>query len=181
MDFPSPDKRTPAAVLLLRRSVFTDERSGQAWTIGRGCTPLYESHHRWPYLARGQTMLRITKQKTQQSFAVSSGGRQARDWVQELVTIMGELGPWIRTVIDMEHVHYVDAFGEKALHWLNRIGARFIARNTYCVGLCDRLELYRLTVADGEPPKYKGRNDELAPSARFGAPGQLSPKAKGRH
>ena len=72
------------------------------------------------------------KAKTQQSFAVSSGGRQARDWVQELVTIMGELGPWTRTVIDMEHVHYVDALGEKALHWLNRIGARFIARNSYC-------------------------------------------------
>jgi hypothetical protein len=31
------------------------------------------------------------KAKAQQSFAVSSGGRQARDWVQELVTIMGEL------------------------------------------------------------------------------------------
>jgi hypothetical protein len=39
---------------------------------------------------------------------------------------MRELGPGTRTVIDIEHVHNVDALEEKALHWLNRVGARLI-------------------------------------------------------
>jgi hypothetical protein len=128
-----------------------------------------------------QTMLRITKQKRNDHLLFVLEGRLAGDWVQELVTSTCELGPGTRTVIDIEHVHYVDALGEKALHWLNRVGAGFIAGNTYCVGLCDRLKLRRLTGAERNPQKHKRRNDDLTPSGRSWSPQQRSSKAKGRH
>ena len=53
------------------------------------------------------------KAKAQRSFAVSSSGVPGTSGVQELVTIMRELGPGPRTVIDIEHVHNVDALGRK--------------------------------------------------------------------
>lgn len=71
-------------------------------------------------------------------------GRLAGEWAQELVWVTRELSPETKAVIDIEHVHYVDALGEKALHWLNRLGATFVARNAYGVHLCDRLDLHRL-------------------------------------
>jgi hypothetical protein len=83
-------------------------------------------------------------------------------------------------VIDIEHVHCVDALGEKALHSFNR-RSWIIARNTHCVGLCDRLELRRVTVAESEPGKHIGRNGELAPSACSWSSRQRSPKEKGQH
>lgn len=97
------------------------------------------------------------------------------------MTTTRELGPGTRTVIDIEHVHYVDALGEKALHWLNRVGAGFIARNTYCVGLCDQLKLRRLTGAESNPQKHKRRNDELTPSARSSSVRLRATKPKIRH
>jgi hypothetical protein len=96
--------------------------------------------------------------------------------VQELVTIMRELGPGTTTVTDIEHVQYVDALGGK--RFIGSIASELDLSHgiRVGVGLCNRLESHRLTVPDGEP-----RRNELAPSARSGSPRQRSLKAKGRH
>ena len=47
------------------------------------------------------------------------------------------------------------------------------------LGLCDRLELYRLTVADGEPPKHtRGGMRSWPHRSRFGLPGSVPPKRR---
>jgi hypothetical protein len=48
-------------------------------------------------------------------------------------------------IFDIEDVLFVDRLGEKALQWLNHLGARFVARNAYGVDLCNRLQLCRFT------------------------------------
>jgi len=57
------------------------------------------------------------------------------DWVQELVWVARELHPLSKAVIDIENVHFVDSLGEKALHWLDHLGAAFVAQNAYGVRL----------------------------------------------
>jgi hypothetical protein len=95
-------------------------------------------------------MLRITISKCKDHPMYVLEGRLVGEWVQELVWATRELSPGANAVIDIEHVHYVDPLGEKALGWLNRLGAAFVTRNAYGAYLCDRLELHRLTAAGSE-------------------------------
>ena len=95
-------------------------------------------------------MLRITVRKCEDHLLYILEGRLAGDWVQELVWITRELCPGTNAVIDIENVHYVDQLGEKSLHWLNRLGAAFVADNPYGVHLCERLNLRRMTMAEND-------------------------------
>ena len=96
-------------------------------------------------------MLRITITKCKDRPLYVLEGRLAGEWVEEVVWVTRGLSPGSRAVIDIEQLHYVDPLGEKALHWLNRMGAGFVARNAYGVDLCERLELHRLTAAERDP------------------------------
>jgi hypothetical protein len=123
-------------------------------------------------------MLRITMSKCQDRPMYVLEGRLAGEWVGELMRVTRALHPGTRAVIDIEHMHYVDALGEKALHWLNRLGAVFVARNNYGVDLCDRLKLRRLPACDSGEENPKERDEELATSARSCSPRQGPTKKK---
>jgi hypothetical protein len=69
-------------------------------------------------------------------------GRLAGDWVEELLRVTACLCPGTNSVFDIEHVFYVDSLGERALQWLNHLGASFVAQNAYGVDLCERLHLH---------------------------------------
>ncbi len=43
--------------------------------------------------------------------------------------------------VDLSEVTFVDAFGEKVLLWLGRLGARFVGVNVYTRSICERLHL----------------------------------------
>ena len=126
-------------------------------------------------------MLRITKRGRKDHWVFVLEGRLAGDWVQELVLVTREFRPGIKALIDIEHVHYVDALGEKALHWLNRLGAAFIAQNTYGVHLCDRLELRRQMPTESEPKKQKRSSKDPKGSADFCPPPQRPSVENSRH
>jgi len=63
--------------------------------------------------------------------------------VGELLWVTRELLPGTNCVFDIEDVLFVDLLGEKALQWLNHLGATFVVRNAYGVDLCERLHLRR--------------------------------------
>ncbi len=44
-------------------------------------------------------------------------------------------------LVDLSEVTFVDAFGEKVLLWLGRLGARFVEVNVYTRSICERLHL----------------------------------------
>jgi len=44
-------------------------------------------------------------------------------------------------MVDLSEVTFVDAFGERVLLWLGRLGAKFFAVNVYARSICERLQL----------------------------------------
>ena len=44
-------------------------------------------------------------------------------------------------LVDLSEVTFVDAFGEKVLLWLGRLGAKVVGVNVYTRSLCERLHL----------------------------------------
>ena len=123
-------------------------------------------------------MLRITVLENKDHPEYVLEGRLVGDWVQELVWVARDVCPATKAVIDIENVHYVDSLGEKALHWLNGLGAAFVAQNAYGVHLCERLELRRLTVAENGIQNHKGRNKELNLLGRSRSPRRHSSNEK---
>jgi len=126
-------------------------------------------------------MLRITISNCKNHPMYVLEGRLAGDWVQELVWITRELSPRTKPVIDIEHVHYVDPLGEKALHWLNHLGAGFVAQNAYGVHLCERLQLRRLNASASETHAQKSRSKLAARSSPVGTRRRSTSKEKVWH
>lgn len=109
-------------------------------------------------------------------------GRLAGNWVQELLQISCKLFPGTKTAFDIEHVSYVDSVGEKALQWLNRLGATFVARNAYGVDLCERLHLHRLDAVESvAQEEHKRRSAESPPAASSHSRLPSRGSAKSRH
>jgi hypothetical protein len=95
-------------------------------------------------------VLRITVQKDKDRPVFMIEGRLTGDWVGELLRVTRELLPGTNCVFDIEDVLFVDLLGERALQWLNHLGATFAVRNAYGVDLCERLHLRRYAgEADG--------------------------------
>ena len=92
-------------------------------------------------------------------------GRLAGEWVQELLRVTRKLCPGTKSVFDIEDVFFVDSLGEKALQWLNRLGATFVAQNAYGVNLCERLHLRRST-ADESAARGRQRKRRSGESSR---------------
>jgi hypothetical protein len=90
-------------------------------------------------------VLRITTPTREDAPKFILEGRLAGEWVQELLRVTRKLCPGTKSVFDIEDVFFVDSLGEKALQWLNRLGATFVAQNAYGVNLCERLHLRRST------------------------------------
>jgi anti-anti-sigma regulatory factor len=44
-------------------------------------------------------------------------------------------------LVDLSEMTFVDAFGERVLLWLGRLGAKFVAMNVYTRSICERLDL----------------------------------------
>ena len=57
-------------------------------------------------------------------------------------------------VVDLSDVIFVDRSGEEVLSWLAEIGAQFIARGFYCLGICEQLHLQMLK---GSGPRHRLR------------------------
>ena len=53
---------------------------------------------------------------------------------------------------------FVDAFGEKVLLWLGRLGAKFVAVNVYTRSICERL---RLQVSEQRAESGAGTEEQV--------------------
>lgn len=107
-------------------------------------------------------MLRITVSQNTDCPLFVLEGRLTGDWVGELLGVTRELLPGTSSVFDIEDVLFVDSLGERALQWLNHLGARFVVRNSYGVDLCERLHLRRSVKGANamQGKQCKGRSEE---------------------
>jgi hypothetical protein len=76
--------------------------------------------------------------------------------------------------VDLTEVVFVDAVGEEVLSFFGRIGAEFVAPNSYVLDVCERLNLRvapngssQLTTL-GEPPANGDRSDANESKPRKG-------------
>jgi hypothetical protein len=106
-------------------------------------------------------MLRITLPSRADHPVFVLEGKLSGLWVKELIRVTRLLGPGTNSVFDIEGVSFVDSLGEKALLWLNKLGAAFIAENVYGKDLCLRLHLHRTSEAKagvfGQPEHRVGK------------------------
>lgn len=61
-------------------------------------------------------------------------------------------------LVDLSEVTFVDAFGEKVLLWLGRLGAKFVAVNVYTRSICERLQL---DVCEQRPGSVSGGDTQV--------------------
>jgi hypothetical protein len=101
-------------------------------------------------------VLRITVPKGEGRPLFILDGRLTADWVGELLFTTREILPGTNCAFDIEDGHFVDLLGERALQWLNHLGATFVALNTYRIDLCERPQLRRRA---GETRARQGSED----------------------
>ncbi len=90
-------------------------------------------------------MLRITTPNPDDKPAVFVlEGKLTGACANELLRVTLHIDLHSDCVLDLQSVSFVDPFGEEALCWLNRLGARFTTDTFYGKDLCRRLNLRRV-------------------------------------
>lgn len=119
--------------------------------------------YEWLCTCHNKGVLRITIPNDSDCPTFVLEGRLTGDWVGELLRATRELLPGTDAVFNIEDVLFVDSLGERALQWLNHLGAKFVVRNSYGVDLCERLRLQRSakSARATQGKQGKGKSEEL--------------------
>jgi hypothetical protein len=92
-------------------------------------------------------MFRITVDKHAAGGTMRIEGRFVAHFAEEAKQAIISRNLPAELVVDLSDVTFADAAGEEALRWLRRLGAKFVAENSYALHLCERLHLPLLVVA----------------------------------
>ena len=87
-------------------------------------------------------------------------GRLVADWAEEARRLVTKDVLPNGLIIDLTEVSYIDTVGELLLKWLASVGAVFVARNVYAIGVCDRLGLSLMQKISGRRKRRHGNNEE---------------------
>lgn len=68
-------------------------------------------------------------------------GRLGGDWVEQARSMVTRQVVPKGLRVDLTDVTFVDPLGEQLLNWFSGVGAQFVARSIYALGVCERLEL----------------------------------------
>ena len=68
-------------------------------------------------------------------------GRLVGDWAEQVKALITKDSVPKRLIVDVTEVTYVDSVGDQVLKWLESIGAKFVAKEIYAAGTCERLQL----------------------------------------
>ena len=99
-------------------------------------------------------MLRVEFQDNANTLTMRIEGRFVGQYAEEaksLFTGSKLLPP--RLVVDVSEVTFIDVTGEKVLSWLGRMGAEFVAQNSYSRDVCERLDLPLTETGDIRHPE----------------------------
>lgn len=86
-------------------------------------------------------MLRVEMHDAVNAFLVKLQGRFTGDDAEHIQSLVTRSNIAMRLVVDLTDVTFVDPVGENVLQLFGRMGAEFIANNSYALDICVRLGL----------------------------------------
>jgi hypothetical protein len=90
---------------------------------------------------RGAKMLRVETQELNGALICRLEGRVTGDGAEYVQALVSRCQIAMKLVVDLTEVMYVDAIGENVLLLLKKLGAEFVAENSYSRDVCERLQL----------------------------------------
>ncbi len=101
-------------------------------------------------------MVRITFDERPMGVTMRIMGRLAGHFAEETKQLVLRRKFPADLVVDLSDVTFADGYGEEALTWLGRLGAKFIAESSYSSDLCERLHLRLSTELTGDTSYHPG-------------------------
>ena len=86
-------------------------------------------------------MLRVEICDSAETLTLRLEGRFTGDDAEHTRTLAARLAARENLCVDLTEVVFVDATGEEVLSFLGRLGAEFVAPNSYVLDVCERLNL----------------------------------------
>ena len=86
-------------------------------------------------------MLRVEMHDSIDSLIFRLRGQFTGEEAEYTRTLMGRCHTKMKLVVDLTEVVFVDSVGESVLSFLKRLGAKFIAKGSYALEVCERLRL----------------------------------------
>jgi hypothetical protein len=85
--------------------------------------------------------LRVEILKSADTLLLRLEGRFTGDDAEHTRTLAARFACRGKLVVDLTEVVFVDAAGEEVLSFIGRLGAEFVAPNSYVLDVCERLNL----------------------------------------
>ncbi len=86
-------------------------------------------------------MLRVQTQELDGTLTCRLEGRFTGRGAEEVRTLITCCDSKLELVVDLTDVMFIDAIGEEVLLFVKRLGAEFVAENSYSRDVCERLQL----------------------------------------
>jgi hypothetical protein len=102
-------------------------------------------------------MLRAEMQDSEKGLVVRLAGRFAGDDAEHVRTLVTRCNIERGLVVDLTDVTFIDSVGEATLSFFSRLGAKFVAKDVYTLGVCEQLHL---------PLARNGKWKEAAPPVK---------------
>lgn len=114
-------------------------------------------------------MLRFEIRNSGETWHIILEGRLTGDDAEHVRTQITRCPVSVKLIVDLTEVVFIDNVGEQVLSFLGRLGAVFVATNSYTLDMCERLNL---PVAPNgiSPDNALGSSDANARQSRRSAP-----------
>jgi hypothetical protein len=90
---------------------------------------------------KGESVFRVEMNQNAHLLLMKIEGQLKGEYAEHTRTVVTCCDPALKVLVDLREVTYVDTAGEEVLSLLARLGAKFVAENTYTRHLCERLRL----------------------------------------
>jgi hypothetical protein len=86
-------------------------------------------------------MLRFEIRNSGETWRIMLEGRLTGDDAEHVQIQIARCPASVKLIVDLTEVVFIDNVGETALSFLGRLGAVFVATNSYTLDVCERLNL----------------------------------------
>ena len=86
-------------------------------------------------------MLRFEIRDSAETWRITLEGRLTGVDAEHVRTQMTRCPASVKLIVDLTEVVFIDNVGEQVLSFLGRLGAEFVAPNSYTLDVCERLNL----------------------------------------
>jgi hypothetical protein len=113
-------------------------------------------------------MLRFEIRNSGETWHIMLEGRLTGDDAEHVRMRITRCPVSIKLIVDLTEVVFIDNVGEQVLSFLGRLGAVFVAPNSYTLDVCERLNLG--VAPNGIPPKNALRSSHTGHESRASRP-----------